>query len=171
MYPQSFYRLCQRVKEEYGPVSRSADTPEFFYGMKPGTEITVTIEVGQNVWWCAVWRLVRPMTKVMLKFSLNLNGQPRTAKIVNRTAKSSVNKHPQAEADNPLHVAAPMPGVVSSLAAEAGQKVLSGDVLLTIEAMKMETAIHAEADGVVARIVTPTGTQIDAKDLLIELKA
>jgi len=67
-------------------------------------------------------------------------------------------------------VAAPMPGMVSSLIVEVGQKIEAGDVLLTIEAMKMETAIHAEADGVVKKIITPVGTQIDAKDLMIELE-
>jgi multidrug efflux pump subunit AcrA (membrane-fusion protein) len=46
------------------------------------------------------------------------------------------------------HVGAPMPGVVSTLAVNAGQAVKAGDVLLSIEAMKMETALHAERDGV-----------------------
>ncbi|TIT71314.1 MAG: hypothetical protein E5W56_21980, partial [Mesorhizobium sp.] len=42
-----------------------------------------------------------------------------------------------------------------------------GDVLLSIEAMKMETALHAERDGVVAEVLVKAGDQIDAKDLLI----
>jgi pyruvate carboxylase len=33
--------------------------------------------------------------------------------------------------------------------------------------MKMETALHAERDGVIERVVTPAGTQVDAKDLLL----
>ena len=45
-----------------------------------------------------------------------------------------------------------MPGVISSLSVKVGQKVVAGDVLCSIEAMKMETAIHAEADGVVAEV-------------------
>ena len=61
-----------------------------------------------------------------------------------------------------------MPGLISTVAVEAGQKVQAGDVLLTIEAMKMETAIHAERDGVVATITAPVGTQVDAKDLIVE---
>ena len=42
---------------------------------------------------------------------------------------------------------------------------------MSIEAMKMETAIHAEVSGVVARVVTPAGSQVDAKDLLVEFEA
>ena len=42
---------------------------------------------------------------------------------------------------------------------------------MTIEAMKMETAIHAETGGVVKRVVTPAGSQVDAKDLLVEFEA
>jgi pyruvate carboxylase len=60
-----------------------------------------------------------------------------------------------------------MPGVVGSVAVVAGQAVHAGDMLLTLEAMKMETALHAERDGVIERVVAPAGTQVDAKDLLL----
>ena len=56
------------------------------------------------------------------------------------------------------------------MAVQAGQQVHEGDLLLTIEAMKMETGIHAEQDGVVKAVHVQPGTQIDAKDLLIELE-
>ena len=64
-----------------------------------------------------------------------------------------------------------MPGVVSQLAASAGQKVSAGDVLLSIEAMKMETAIHAEQSGTVGEVLVKAGDQIDAKDLLLTVEA
>lgn len=167
MYPKVFTDFATR-QEEYGPVS-SLPTPQFFYGMKPGTEITVSIEIGKTL-------VVRCLAigetddEGNVKVFFELNGQPRTAKVANRSAKSSINKHPKAEVGNPLHVAAPMPGVISSLTVDVGQKVEAGDVLLTIEAMKMETAIHAETDGLVKKIFTLVGTQIDAKDLMIELE-
>ncbi len=47
-----------------------------------------------------------------------------------------------------------MPGVVATLAVAIGQTVKAGDVLVTIEAMKMETALHAPRDGVVKEILT-----------------
>ena len=168
MYPQVFTNFAAR-EQEYGPVS-SLPTPEFFYGMKAGTEITVTIATGKSlVVRCLAIGETDDEGKVKVFFELN--GQPRTAKVDDRSAKTGVNKHPKAEIGNSLHVAAPMPGVVSSVMVELGQKVTAGDVMLTIEAMKMETAIHAEADGTVKQIITPIGTKIDAKDLLVELEA
>ena len=73
----------------------------------------------------------------------------------------------KAEAGNDAHVGAPMPGVVSTLAVAAGQPVKAGDVLLSIEAMKMETALHAERDGTITEVLVRAGDQIDAKDLLV----
>jgi pyruvate carboxylase len=60
-----------------------------------------------------------------------------------------------------------MPGVVSTIAVAAGQTIEAGDVLLTIEAMKMETVIHAERAGKVAEVLVHAGSQVDAKDLLV----
>ena len=73
----------------------------------------------------------------------------------------------KAEAGNEAHLGAPMPGVVSAVAVSAGQSVKAGDILLSIEAMKMETALHAEKDGTIAEMLVRAGEQIDAKDLLV----
>jgi pyruvate carboxylase len=56
---------------------------------------------------------------------------------------------------------------VASITVRKGQKLTAGDVVLTIEAMKMETVLHAERDGEVAGILVMPGGQIDAKDLLV----
>ena len=62
-----------------------------------------------------------------------------------------------------------MPGVVSSLVVKVGDKVRAGDVLLTMEAMKMEAALHAPHAGLVAEILVSTGNLVEAKDLLVVL--
>jgi len=77
-------------------------------------------------------------------------------------------KRPKADTGNASHLGAPMPGVVASVGVSAGQSVAQGDLLLTIEAMKMETGLHAERDAVVKAVHVTPGAQIDAKDLLIE---
>lgn len=50
---------------------------------------------------------------------------------------------------------------------EAGRKVLRGDRLVSIEAMKMETAVSAERDGTIGEVIAKVGMRIGAKDLLI----
>ena len=62
-----------------------------------------------------------------------------------------------------------MPGVISRVAVREGQRIEAGDVLVSIEAMKMETAIHAEVAGTVEALAVEAGDQIDAKDLLVTI--
>ena len=104
------------------------------------------------------------------KVFFELNGQPRVVRVADRSIASDVVVRPKADPTNANHIGAPMPGVVASIAAQAGQEVKEGDLLLTIEAMKMETGIHAERDATIAAVHVTPGAQIDAKDLLIELE-
>ena len=99
-----------------------------------------------------------------------LNGQPRVIRVPDRKAKAATAARPKAEQGNHDHVGAPMPGVVASVTVSVGQKIKQGDMLLTIEAMKMETGIHAERDATVKALHVQPGAQIDAKDLLVELE-
>ncbi|GAB1362692.1 hypothetical protein MASR1M32_19280 [Rhodobacter sp.] len=46
----------------------------------------------------------------------------------------------------------------------------AGDLLLTIEAMKMETGLHADREATVKALHVGPGAQIEAKDLLVELE-
>jgi pyruvate carboxylase len=89
--------------------------------------------------------------------------------VPNRLVKSQTAQRPKAEPGNADHIGAPMPGVVASVAVSVGQTVKADDLLLTIEAMKMETGIYAERDATVKAVHVQPGGQIDAKDLLIEL--
>jgi pyruvate carboxylase len=165
MYPKVFSDFAG-AQETYGPVS-VLPTPTYFYGMKPEDEIFVDIEKGKTL-------VVRCLAigdvddKGMVTVFFELNGQPRRVKVPDRAHGASAAKaRRKAEPGNEAHVGAPMPGVVSALSVAAGQAVKAGDVLLSIEAMKMETALHAERDGTVAEVLVKAGDQIDAKDLLI----
>jgi pyruvate carboxylase len=105
-----------------------------------------------------------------VKVFFELNGQPRVIRVPNRSVKAATAARPKADSTDENHIGAPMPGVVASVAASVGQKVAQGDLLLTIEAMKMETGIHAERSAVIKAVHVSAGAQIDAKDLLIELE-
>ncbi|MCM1148906.1 MAG: biotin/lipoyl-binding protein, partial [Butyricicoccus sp.] len=58
-------------------------------------------------------------------------------------------------------VAAPMPGTILRVNVNAGDAVKAGDVLMILEAMKMENEIPAPRDGTVAQIVAQKGTSVD----------
>ena len=167
MYPKVFLDYMGRHRT-YGPV-RTLPTKAFFYGMNPGEEISAEIDPGKTLE-IRMQAVSEISEDGEVKVFFELNGQPRTVRVMNRLAASEKVTRPKAEAGNANHIGAPMPGVVATVAALAGKEVKEGDLLLTIEAMKMETGIHAERDAVIKAVHVNAGSQIDAKDLLIELE-
>ena len=71
---------------------------------------------------------------------------------------------------NSALIEAPMPGLVKSLYASAGQPVTAGDRLAVLEAMKMEHALLAARDGVVAEVLVSAGDQVTAGAALVRLE-
>ena len=167
MYPKVFLDYMGRHRT-YGPV-RTLPTNVFFYGMEPGDEIAVDIDPGKTME-IRLQAIGETNEDGEAKVFFELNGQPRVIRVPNRMVKATTIQRTKAETGNENHIGAPMPGVVASVAAIAGQAVKEGDLLLTIEAMKMETGIHAERDATVKAVHIAAGGQIDAKDLLIELE-
>jgi pyruvate carboxylase len=167
MYPKVFSDYAARHKV-YGPV-RTLPTRTFFYGMEPGEQIEAEIDPGVTL--VVQLQAVGETTDDgEVKVFFELNGQPRMIRVPNRKIAAKSVKRAKAEPGNPGHIGAPMPGVVASVAVTAGARIKTGDLLLTIEAMKMETGLHAERDAVVKAVHVTPGGQIDAKDLLIELE-
>ena len=167
MYPKVFLDYMGRHRT-YGPV-RTLPTKTFFYGMEPAEEIVAEIDPGKTLE-IRLQAVGEMNEEGEVKVFFELNGQPRTIRVMNRVAAAKSVQRPKAETGNPNHIGAPMPGVVATIAAQVGKPVKAGDLLLTIEAMKMETGIHAERDATVKAVHVQAGSQIDAKDLLIELE-
>ena len=165
LYPKVFLDYAER-RQKYGPVS-ALPTEVFFYGLPPGREVSFELDRGLTlVVRCLAIGKIDEEGNVRVFFELN--GQPRSVMVASREAAASVVRRPKADPADPCHVAAPMPGVVASMAVVEGRTVVAGDLLMTIEAMKMETALHAERDGTVAALHVAAGQSVDAKDLLLE---
>ena len=65
----------------------------------------------------------------------------------------------------------PVPGTITAVHAAAGDAVRAGDVLVVLEAMKMEHSIRADVDGVVLRVLVEVGQSVDAHALVVELES
>ena len=167
MYPKVFLDYMGRHRT-YGPV-RVLPTQTFFYGMQPGEEITAEIDPGKTLE-ILLQAVGETNEEGDARVFFELNGQPRVIRVPDRKVKSTAAARPKAENGNINHIGAPMPGVVASVAVLTGAQVHAGDLLLTIEAMKMETGLHAERDAVIKAVHVTPGAQIDAKDLLIEFE-
>ena len=167
MYPKVFTDFA-KTQDMYGPTA-VLPTPTYFYGLEQGEELLVDIEKGKTL---VLQYLGQSETneKGQVRVFFDLNGQPRTITVPDRMKAGDIVLRPKAEPSDAKQVGAPMPGVVSSLAVKPGQTVAAGDVLCSIEAMKMETAIHAETGGVLAEVLVKPGDQIDAKDLMMRFE-
>jgi pyruvate carboxylase len=164
MYPEVFLAFDQ-ARSAYSDVS-VLPTPVFYYGMEKGQEITVELEEGKTliVKFLTVGEPHEDGTRTVF---YELNGQPREVSITDRTLNVAKKERPKADPANPGHVAAPIPGAVTSVMVDRGQTVKKGDRLLVMEAMKMQTTVYAPVDGRVQDIAVETGATVETKDLLL----
>jgi pyruvate carboxylase len=144
-------------------------TPVFFYGMEPGQEISIDLERGKTliVRYLAASEPHEDGTRTVF---FELNGQPRSVRVPDRHQVARRPPARKVEAGNAREVGAPMPGTVASVSAVVGTVVPRGALLVTLEAMKMETAVRAELEGEIVEVLVQPGQPVDVKDLLVVLK-
>ena len=166
MYPNVFLEFIS-FQKKFSDTS-ILSTPLFFYGPKVDVEYSLKIDEGKTL-------IIRYLTKGKTKpdgycsIFFELNGQPRTIEILDRSfAKFSVIKK-KVDSSNNNQVGSPLPGQVAKIFVKNGSKVIKGDKILVIEAMKMETVIIAEKSGTVEKIQFNSGENVDSKDLLFEI--
>jgi pyruvate carboxylase len=167
MYPEVFADFA-KVQREFGDVGL-LPTPAFFYGLKPGEEVSVNIEEGKTLF-IKLITIGAPDKDGTRTLTFELNGITRDATITDRSVQPKAKARVKADPANPLHIGAPMPGVITSLAVGVGAKVAKGDKVLTLEAMKMQTTLYASADGVVEELAAQVGDTVESKDLLVRLR-
>jgi pyruvate carboxylase len=168
MYPKVFTEYCAH-HSKYGDVSQ-LPTPVFFNGMAEGDEVSVSIDAGKTL----VIRLqgsadITDDEGDAKKLFFELNGQPRLVRIEKAGVAQAQTRRerPKADASNPAHIGAPMPGTIVTVSVKPGQKVKRGDPLVSIEAMKMESVVRAERDMTIAEVFAKKGQLVNPKDLLL----
>ena len=102
-------------------------------------------------------------------YDLAHGGCQITAKVLSpRTAELHALMPRKSPPDKSRFLLSPMPGLLVSLATEAGARVKAGQELAVIEAMKMENSLRAEQDGVVEKVLTEPGEILKADQPILE---
>jgi pyruvate carboxylase len=168
------YKFYPKVTEDYLLMFRKygdvdvVPTKYFLYGMKPGEETTVQIAPGKTL-------LVRLQSigpaddKGMRTAFFKLNGQTRNIEVQDRSIKVIRQENRKADKDNERHVASPLQGMLSKVFVKKGDEVKKNQPLFMVEAMKMETNIAANNDGIVGDIILTPGTLVNTDDLVLEI--
>ena len=167
MYPQVFKDLVKYVNE-YGH-ARVLPTPAFFYGLKPGEEISVEIQEGKIL----IIKLIyvsEPDEEGLRTLTFELNGRARECVIADKSIKSEVKRRTKADSADKMQIGAPIPAMVSAVTATVGHKVKKGEKLIILEAMKMQTTVYALTDGIIDQVEVQAGDQVESKDLLVKLR-
>jgi pyruvate carboxylase len=116
MYPQVFAEFA-KFQREYGDIS-PLPTAAFFYGLKPGEEISVSIDEGK-VLFIKLINVSTPNKDGRRVITYELNGYPREAVVTDKSLARNVKVRAKAEAADPMQVGAPIPGMVTALSADS----------------------------------------------------
>ena len=167
LYPTVFAEL-ERHRAEFSD-SSFLPTPEFFYGMEPGQEMSIEIEAGKTliVKLVTVGPLLKDGTREVF---FELNGLGRTVYVRDEKGGKGDALRVKADRDNPKQVGAPMPGKIVKVCVKPGDVVAVGTPLLVTEAMKMETTVKAKQEGKVLEVRFAEGGQVEKEDLLVVLE-
>jgi pyruvate carboxylase len=167
MYPEVFAEYSKFVRD-YSDIA-VLPTPAFFYGLKPGEEISVDIEEGKTLFIKFI-HLGNVDKDGRRALTFELNGMTREVTVADRSVQPKTKARQKADPADPMQVGAPIPGLITSLAVSVGSKVAKNDKLLTLEAMKMQSTLYAAGDGTVEAIYAQVGETVESKDLLVKLR-
>jgi pyruvate carboxylase len=166
LYPDVFLKF-DKFRQAHGDVSVLPTSP-FFYGLKSGEEIAVSIEAGKTLV-IKYMTASEPHPDGTRTLFFELNGQPREVNVRDRSLRVVERAHPKADAADPGQVGAPAAGVISGIAVQANHAVERGAKLMTLEAMKMQSNIYAPIAGRIVKLLVTPGQSVEAKDLLVTI--
>ncbi|WP_455583143.1 pyruvate carboxylase [Dysosmobacter sp.] len=167
LYPKVVEDYVKNQKE-YGYIMRLG-SHVFFHGLAVGETNKVNIADGKTLV-IKYLGLGEVDSEGMRTVSFELNGIRRDVQVPDEAAQKNIVKVPMADPEDKSQVGASIPGAVSKVAVKVGDTVEKNQTLLTIEAMKMETAITARMNGTIEDILVHEGDTVKGGQLLITMK-
>ena len=167
MYPKVYEDFC-RHRKEYGYITRMG-SHVFFNGMALGETNKINIEDGKTLV-IKYLGLGDHNSDGTINVQFELNGMRREVTVRDPHASEQTRQATLADESDPLQVGTSIPGMVSKLCVKQGDHVEKDQVLIIIEAMKMETAITARMDGVVDSILIQEGDTVKGGQLLLTIR-
>ena len=170
LYPK-VYEDYRKSLIEYGDLSHM-NSDVFFHGLKVGETSEVEIEDGK-ILIITLLDISKMDNEGYVKLSFEINGNRRDIKIYDNDFGESntdiiVTKY--ADPNDTMEIGASIPGNILKVYVQEGDTVKTGQSLILVEAMKMETNIVAKEDGIIEEIFTAQGQTVKSGELLIRMK-
>ena len=170
LYPK-VYEDYRKSLIEYGDLSHM-NSDVFFHGLKVGETSEVEIEDGK-ILIITLLDISKMDNEGYVKLSFEINGNRRDIKIYDNDFGESntdiiVTKY--ADPTDTMEIGASIPGNILKVYVQEGDTVKTGQSLILVEAMKMETNIVAKEDGIIEEIFTAQGQTVKSGELLIRMK-
>ncbi|XP_046301080.1 pyruvate carboxylase, mitochondrial isoform X1 [Marmota monax] len=166
MYPDVFAQF-KDFTATFGPLD-SLNTRLFLQGPRIAEEFEVELERGKtlHIKALAVSDLNRAGQRQVF---FELNGQLRSILVKDTQAMKEMHFHPKALKDVKGQIGAPMPGKVIDIKVAAGAKVVKGQPLCVLSAMKMETVVTSPIEGTVCKVHVTKDMTLEGDDLILEI--
>jgi len=134
--------------------------------LKKGEESSIEIGEGKNLLIKYI-DMSEPNEEGMRTLTFEINGIMRDVMIQDKNLEVNSDRKLKADKNNPCHLGSSIPGTVGKVHVKEGDKVKKNMVLMTVEAMKMETSVVSKVDGIVDRIYVKEGDKVSQEELLI----
>ena len=159
-------REFEEAVKTFGDLS-VVPTRAFFYGLEPGEETEIALAPGVSLF-LSVDALGEADKAGRRTVFGRLNGQQRTVTVRDLSVTDVTVHREKASSGDLSQVAAPFSGVVS-VQVRVGDRVMAGQTVAIIEAMKMEASITTSISGVVNRVVVEATGHVEGGDLLLSV--
>ena len=153
----------ERIRDTYGDLD-NVSTLDYLYGLDTETEHVVELRKGLQLF-VGLEAIGEADGKGLRNVMTKLNGQLRPVTVRDHSIQITTSSAEKADPHNASHAAAPFTGVVTPKV-EVGQEVAAGDVIASIEAMKMEASITSPVSGKIVRLGIQGPTPVEGGDLI-----